>query len=144
MVDVNAHAKQLDWLNASEEEAVSGDLDQLLAETRGVIEKLADAAVKLGTWQMVLWQPRYMYAEVDGVCYQKISADEAPIGSPKKILFNAVQGIEELECGEFVLMCERRDYTFKAPTEQVCSVLVHNLKALRERNRILEQGGVQD
>ena len=35
-----------------------------------------DAAMKLGAWQMVLWQPRWLYAEVDGVCYQKISTTE--------------------------------------------------------------------
>jgi len=35
-----------------------------------------DAAVKMGAWQMVLWQPRWVYAEVDGFCYQKISTAE--------------------------------------------------------------------
>jgi len=33
--------------------------------------------MKLGAWQMVLWQPRWVYAEVDGFCYQKISTTEA-------------------------------------------------------------------
>lgn len=89
--------------------------------------------MKLGSWQMVLWQPRWIYAEVDGLCYQKISADEKLIGAPKKIPFSAMQEIEELDCSEFVLQCSNRDYTFKAPTEEACTVLVHNLRQLRER-----------
>ena len=128
-----AHSSQLSWLAQSEEEAVHDDLHQLLSETRGVVEKLADPAVKLGSWQLVLWQPRWVFAEIDGFCYQKISADESPIGKPKKIMFAAVETIEELDCAEFVLQCGKRDFTFKAPSEDACTVLVHNLRQLRER-----------
>ena len=74
-----------------------------------------------------------MFAEIDGFCYQKISADESPIGKPKKIMFAAVETIEELDCAEFVLQCGKRDFTFKAPSEDACTVLVHNLRQLRER-----------
>jgi len=59
-----------------------------------------DAAVKMGAWQMVLWQPRWVYAEVDGFCYQKISTAEKPIGKPKKILYADIKEIEELDCAE--------------------------------------------
>ena len=129
-----AHSSQLSWLAQSEEEAVHDDLHQLLSETRGVVEKLAEPAVKLvGSWQLVLWQPRWVFAEIDGFCYQKISADESPIGKPKKIMFAAVETIEELDCAEFVLQCGKRDFTFKAPSEDACTVLVHNLRQLRER-----------
>ncbi len=88
----------------------------------------------MGAWQMVLWQPRWVYAEVDGLCYQKISTTEKPIGRPKKIRFDAIKEIDELDAAEFVLQCERRDYTFKAPSEESCAVLVHNLRQLRERS----------
>ena len=81
----------------------------------------------------MLWQPRWVFAETDGFCYQKISADESPIGKPKKIMFAAVETIEELDCAEFVLQCGKRDFTFKAPSEDACTVLVHNLRQLRER-----------
>jgi len=84
---------------------------------------------------MVLWQPRWVYAELDGLCYQKISADEKPIGQPKKIMFASVQQIEELDCGEFVLQCNNRDYTFKAANEHLSQVLTHNLRQLRDRAR---------
>eukprot|EP00310_Coccolithus_braarudii_P012311 CAMPEP_0183350986 /NCGR_PEP_ID=MMETSP0164_2-20130417/22666_1 /TAXON_ID=221442 /ORGANISM="Coccolithus pelagicus ssp braarudi, Strain PLY182g" /LENGTH=164 /DNA_ID=CAMNT_0025523053 /DNA_START=69 /DNA_END=563 /DNA_ORIENTATION=+ len=122
----------LNWLTASEEQVVQDDLSQLLSETRGVCEKLADAAVKMGAWQMVLWQPRWVYAEVDGLCYQKISTTEKPIGKPKKILYADVKQIEELDCAEFVLQTASRDYTFKAPNEDAATVLVHNLRQLRQ------------
>jgi len=132
---LEAHSKQLNWLAQEEDIAVNDDLEQLLEETRGILEKLADAAVKLGSWQMVLWQPRWVFAELDGLCYQKISADEKPIGQPKKILFSSIMQIEELDCGEFVLQCSNRDYTFKAANENLSTVLVHNLRQLRERAR---------
>ena len=76
----------------------------------------------MGSWQMVLWQPRWVHAETDGLCYQKITADERPIGREKRIAFTDVREIEELEYGEFVLQCGKRDYTFKAPDERKCQV----------------------
>ena len=146
MADAVPHSSQLSWLAQSEEEAVHDDLHQLLSETRGVVEKLADPAVKVGSWQVVLWQPRWVFAETDGFCYQKISADESPIGKPKKIMFAAVEGIEELDCAEFVLTCGKRDFTFKAPSEDACTVLVHNLRQLRERARRQQEaeGALED
>ena len=124
------------------------DLQALLSETRGVFEKLAvrfravraatpcrarrarrprarraqEGNLKLGSWQMVLWQPRWVHAETDALCYQKITADERPIGRMKRIEFGEVREIDELEYGEFVLQCKKRDYTFKAPDEQKCQV----------------------
>ena len=59
-----------------------------------------DGAVKMGAWQMVLWQPRWVFAETDGFCYQKISTTERPIGKPKKITFASVREIEELDSAE--------------------------------------------
>ena len=76
----------------------------------------------MGSWQMVLWQPRWVHATEDSLCYQKITADERPIGREKKIEFRDIKEIEELEYGEFVLQCTKRDYTFKAPDENRCQV----------------------
>ena len=42
--DTVNQSSQLNWLAQSEEEAVHDDLHQLLSETRGVVEKLADPA----------------------------------------------------------------------------------------------------
>ena len=78
--------------------------------------------LKLGSWQMVLWQPRWVHAETDALCYQKITADERPIGKEKRIEFSNLKEIEELEYGEFVMQCKKRDYTFKCPDEKTCQV----------------------
>ena len=126
---------QLAWLRESEQEAQHDDLSQLLSETKGVVEKLADPAVKLGSWQVVLWQPRMIFADADGLSYQKIDPNEAPIGKAKRIEFASITEIEELDCAEFVLLSGRREYTFKAPSEDACTVLVHNLRQLCERQR---------
>lgn len=136
-----AHNSQLAWMAAAEEEVALDDLQALLKETRGVFEKLAEGNLKLGSWQMVLWQPRWVHAEVDALCYQKITADERPIGREKRIEFKDLKEIEELEFGEFVLQCKKRDYTFKAPDENKCQVIVHNLRQLRERWRVSNGGG---
>jgi hypothetical protein len=94
-----------------------------------------DAAVKLGAWQMVLWQPRFVFAEIDGLCYQKVSTNDKPIGKPKKVAFSSVNKIDELEYGEFVVQCTGRDYTFKAVDTNQCTVMVHNLRQLLSRYR---------
>ena len=109
------------------------DLQALLNETRGVMEKLAEGNLKLFSWQMVLWQPRFVKADKDALVYQKVTADERPIGKEKRIEFSIIREIEELEHGEFVLQCAKRDYTFKAADEARCEIFVHNLRQLIER-----------
>ena len=65
---------------------------------------LQEGNLKLGTWQMVLWQPRWVFASTEALCYQKITADERPIGKEKRISFADIQQIEELEFGEVRLL----------------------------------------
>lgn len=68
---------------------------------------------------------------------------QRPIGKIKKIDFGDIREIEELEYGEFVLQCSKRDYTFKVPDEQKCQIFVHNLRQLRERHRVMQEGAQQ-
>jgi len=136
---LDATLAQLSWMEAQEQEVAQDDLQALLLETRGVLEKLAEGNVKLGSWQMVLWQPRFVFATTDGLCYQKITADERPIGKEKKISFSDVRRIDELEYGEFQLEVAKRMYTFKAPSDHKCQVIVHNLRQLHERHRQAQQ-----
>ena len=129
---------QLRWLKQSEAGAVESELSLLLSETRGVCEKLASTSCGLLTHQLVLWQPRWLYAEIDGICYQKVSVSEKPVGPPKKLPFATVSEIIELDCSEFVVVTtSARGYrrvekstTFKAVDELACEVLVHNLTQL--------------
>ena len=84
---------------------------------------------------MVFWQPRWVYAEEDGLCYQKVApGDFRPIGRAKKIPFAAMVSIDGLASGdEFMVQCGVRDYTFKAEDEAHCATMVRNLRQLRER-----------
>jgi len=84
---------------------------------------------------MVLWQPRYVYAETEHLCYQKVSASDKPIGKAKKIPFSSISKIDELEYGEYCIQCSKRDYTFKAVDSNQCTVMVHNLRQLLGRYR---------
>eukprot|EP00965_Chrysotila_dentata_P078362 2582442-Pleurochrysis_carterae.AAC.2 len=60
-----------------------------------------------------------------------VYSPQKPIGKPKKILYADIKEIEELDCAEssrvlrlqFVLQCANRDFTFKAPNEDACTVL---------------------
>jgi hypothetical protein len=93
--------------------------------------------LKLGSWQMVLWQPRWVFATTDAVCYQKITSDERPIGKEKKIKFTDILKIDELDYGEFQLEVAKRFYTFKAPTSQKCTVRLRDGRLQRPVSLVL-------
>ena len=44
----------------------------------------------MGPYQLVLWQPRYVFADLDGLHYQKLSTQNRPMGKPKKIKFASI------------------------------------------------------
>jgi len=103
------------WLCAAETEAVEDDLKKLVEETKMPLEKLAGKeGLRMGPYQLVLWQPRYVFADLDGLHYQKLSTQNRPMGKPKKIKFASILEVTELEQGEIVIRCRSRDYTFKA------------------------------
>ena len=55
---------------------------------------------------------------------------------PPSIWARNVLSVAPFPNSQFVLQCGNRDYTFKAPDESVCTVLVHNLRQLKERYRL--------
>ena len=83
---------------------------------------MQEGHLKLGSWQMVLWQPRWVFGTAEGVCYQKITSDERPIGKAKTIYFKDVEGIDELEYGEFQIRVKKRMYTFKCSPDSKAQV----------------------
>ena len=122
--------------------------EQLCAETRGVVEKLSRSwrsPSSVGTKQLVVWQvlrdaspwpatlrpdpdlpraswlcqPRLLFCEADGICYQKLAADDTPMGEPTKVKFADVNGIEELggHSAEFELRCAGQELIFKAASQ---------------------------
>ena len=110
---------------------------RVIAEARGQFEKLAgDASTSLhllGSWQVVLWQPRWLYAERDALCYQRVGNFGVPLGQAKRIPFEQVTCIDEYEHGEFVLQCRTRSYVFKAADEEATQAMVRRLRGLCER-----------
>lgn len=133
------------WLASSEEEADREEaaqlwqerFEQLCAETRGVVEKLSRSwrsPSSMGTKQLVVWQPRLLFCEADGICYQKLAADDTPMGEPTKVKFADINGIEELRghSAEFELRCAGQELIFKAASEDACTTLVLNLRQLQE------------
>ena len=67
------------------------------------------------SWLLSLTRRAHLHR---GVCVCAALAlplvSQRPIGRVKRIEFKDVKEIEELEYGEFVLQCSKRDYTFKA------------------------------
>jgi len=79
------------WLCAAETEAVEDDLKKLVEETKMPLEKLAGKeGLRMGPYQLVLWQPRYVFADLTGLHYQKLSTQNRPMGKPKKITFASI------------------------------------------------------
>lgn len=77
----------------------------------------------MGSWQLVLWQPRWIYVEKDALCYTKVTVDDNPTGLPKRIMFHDISDVT-LHHDEFTVNCIVRVYTFKAlfPDDaRVCS-----------------------
>lgn len=117
---------------------------QLIAETRGLFDKLAgDAhsstskrhAVFLpgSSWQVVLWQPKWLYAERDGLCYQRVTASEGAVGhEPRRIAFEDVTSIDEFEMGEFTLQCRTRTYVFRSKCVKTAHAMASRLRVLCE------------
>jgi hypothetical protein len=50
----------------------------------------------------------------------------------KRVPFAQIKAIHELECREFVLQTEKRDYTFKGMTYEGARALVGNLRELKK------------
>ena len=46
--------------------------------------------LRMGPYQLVLWQPRYVFADLTGLHYQKLSTQNRPMGKPKKITFASI------------------------------------------------------
>lgn len=87
-------------------EATKGDC-------RGLLEKLASKSTfSFRSYQLCVWQERYVYAEDDALCYQQLSQDRVPHGACKRILYSSIQFVGALDETQFVLQCARRSYTF--------------------------------
>lgn len=134
-----ARIAAISWMVAAEVDADDTDTSELLRETSGLVEKLADGAisrlaVQLASWQLVLWQRRYVRAELGALCYRKVTANGQPKGRETRIQFADVCDITQFTGGEFALRCTERSYTFKLSSERRCTAFVQNLRQLHEQH----------
>ena len=58
----------------------------------GLLEKLASSTtLSFRSYQLCVWQERYVYASDDALCYQHLSADMQPTGSKKQIPYASIE-----------------------------------------------------
>ena len=63
-----------------------------LRRRAGLLEKLASSTtVSFRSYQLCVWQERYVYASDDALCYQHLSADMQPTGSKKQIPYASIE-----------------------------------------------------
>ena len=91
---------------------------------------------QLGSWRLIVWQPRWVYAELDALYYQKVNADDQPIGEAQRILFSDVTVIEQDASDEFEIFCGKRSYVFRTADAQI---VASSLRLLCERWQIREE-----
>ena len=85
------------------------------AECRGLLEKLASkSTLSFRSYQLCVWQERYVYAEDDALCYQQLSKDRIPSGRSRRIPYSSIDFVGPYDETQFVVMCRRRSYTFLA------------------------------
>jgi len=66
--------------------------EALKADSKGLLEKLASSTtLSFRSYQLCVWQERYVYASDDALCYQHLSADMQPTGSEKQIPYASIE-----------------------------------------------------
>jgi len=132
-----SHAASFQTLFAPVDKEQVNDLTELLHSTCGHFEKLNDGnPPRLGSWQVLWWQPRWYHAEHDGFCHQPISTTEKPMGKAEKIPYASIEEVEIRASSsghytEFVMHCKDNcSYAFKTASSDECTRLVARLQKL--------------
>lgn len=89
-------------------------------ECQGRLEKLATkSSLSFRSYQLCVWQERYVFAEDNALCYRQLNKEHLPIGRAKRIPYASMQFVGPFDERQFVIMCPRRSYTFlTADTEE--------------------------
>mmetsp|Transcript_51248 Transcript_51248/g.111400 ORF Transcript_51248/g.111400 Transcript_51248/m.111400 type:complete len:304 (+) Transcript_51248:251-1162(+) len=111
--------------------ANSDEWRALKADSKGLLEKLASAkTVSFRSYQLCVWQERYVYADDDSLCYQHLSADMQPAGDPKKIPYASIEFVGPFDDTQFVLKCRDRAYTFLCDSTATRTRWIKNISLL--------------
>ncbi|EOD23633.1 hypothetical protein EMIHUDRAFT_457941, partial [Emiliania huxleyi CCMP1516] len=95
----------------------SGEWEAIKREARGVLEKLASAkTLSFRSYQLCVWQERWVYAADDALCYQHLNSEVEPIGAAKRIPYSSVEFVGPFDETQFVIKCAGRAFTFLCET----------------------------
>ena len=103
----------------------------LKEESRGLLEKLASAkTLSFRSYQLCVWQERYVYAEDDALCYRHLSANMQPEGPVKRILYVSIEFVGPFDDTQFVLKTQARAYTFLCDSTATRTMWIKNISQL--------------
>jgi hypothetical protein len=105
--------------------------EALKADSKGLLEKLASSTtVSFRSYQLCVWQERYVYASDDALCYQHLSADMQPIGSKKQIPYASIEFVGPFDEQQFVVKCKGRAFTFMCDSVETRTKWIKNISML--------------
>jgi len=105
--------------------------EALKAESKGLLEKLAsNTTIAFRSYQLCVWQERYVFAEDDALCYQHLSTDMQPAGPCKRILYSSIEFVGPFDETQFVIKCKGRAYTFLCDSLETRTRWIKNISQL--------------
>ena len=98
---------------------------------RGLLEKLASKSTfSFRSYQLCVWQERWVFAADDALCYQHLSADMQPTGKQKRIPYSTIEFVGPFDDTQFVVKCARRAYTFLCDSTDTRNKWIVNISKL--------------
>ena len=105
--------------------------EALKSDSKGLLEKLASSTtLSFRSYQLCVWQERYVYASDDALCYQHLSSDMQPTGSVKQIPYSSIEFVGPFDEQQFVVKCKGRAYTFMCDTLETRTRWIKNISLL--------------
>jgi len=105
--------------------------EALKADSKGLLEKLASSTtLSFRSYQLCVWQERFVYASDDALCYQHLSADMQPTGSKKQIPYASIEFVGPFDEQQFVVKCKGRAFTFMCDSVETRTKWIKNISML--------------
>lgn len=105
--------------------------EALKADSKGLLEKLASSTtLSFRSYQLCVWQERFVYASDDALCYQHLSADMQPTGSKKQISYASIEFVGPFDEQQFVVKCKGRAFTFMCDSVETRTKWIKNISML--------------
>lgn len=105
--------------------------EALKSDSKGLLEKLASSTtISFRSYQLCVWQERYVYASDEALCYQHLSADMQPTGAVKTIPYSSIEFVGPFDEQQFVVKCKGRAFTFMCDTLEGRTRWIKNISLL--------------